>query len=193
VRIAIAWHHRRRFPVRGFTLVELLVVVVIAATLSLLAVALMNSHLQSSKSVEGLTMVQSIRAAQERYRSENGTYLDVSSEGGFYPDEPTELSGDEKRAFFYGVGDDTHADNGRWLQLLPTAPGPVRMGYLTNAGAPGRAMTEPEFEVPGLVWPDPTEPWYVIQAVSDLDADGVQGVFIASSLNGEVYRLNEGE
>jgi hypothetical protein len=138
-------------------------------------------------------MIQSIRAAEERYRSEHGAYLDVSTEGGFYPDEPSASTGPDKRGFFYGPGDDTHPDNGRWLELLPTAPGPVRMGYLVNAGPPGQAMTEPQFEVPGLEWPDPTEPWYVIQAVSDLDGDGVQGAFIASSANGEVYRLNEGE
>jgi hypothetical protein len=170
-----------------------MVVVAIAACLAVLAVGFMNSHLQSSKSIEGLTMVQSIRAAQERFRAENGTYLDVSREGGYYPDEPSDQTGGLKRSFFRAAGDDAHPDNDRWLELLPTAPGPVRFGYRVNAGLPGQAMTAPEFDVPALTWPASTEPWYVIQAVSDLDQDGTHGTFLASSLNGEVFRQNEGE
>lgn len=170
-----------------------MVVVAIAGSLAVLAVSLMNSHLQSSRAVEGLTMVQSIRAAEERYRSEHGMYLDVSVEGGYYPSNPAGEPGSPKRSFFLSAGDDSHPDNARWLELLPTAPGPVRLGYRVNAGLPGEAMTEPVFTVPGLTWPTPKEPWYVIQAISDLDGDGVPGTFVASSLNGEVFRQNEGE
>jgi prepilin-type N-terminal cleavage/methylation domain-containing protein len=178
----------------GFTLVELMVVVVIAGGLAVAAVTVMNSHVSSSKSIEGLTMVQSIRAAEERYRSEHGLYLDVSTEGGFYPDDPaTTNAGSSKRNFLFAVGDDTHPDNSRWVELLPTTPGPVRFGYLVNAGLPGGTMTSPAYDVPGLDWPAVNEPWFVIQAVSDLDEDGVLGYFVASSLNGEVFRQHEGE
>jgi hypothetical protein len=171
-----------------------MVVVVIAAGLAVAAVTVMNSHVASSRSVEGLTMVQSIRAAQERHRSEHGLYLDVSTEGGFYPDDPaTTNHGGSKRNFLFAVDDDTHPDNGRWVELLPTSPGPVRFGYLVNAGLPGEAMTAPVYDVPGLEWPTVNEPWFVIQAVSDLDEDGVLGYFVASNLNGEVFRHNEGE
>lgn len=171
-----------------------MVVVVIAAGLAVAAVTVMNEHVASSRSVEGLTMVQSIRAAQERYRSEHGLYLDVSLEGGFYPDDPAVTTeGSHKRNFLSAIDDDTHPDNGRWVELLPTTPGPVRFGYLTNAGLPGEAMTEPVYDVPGLEWPATNEPWYVIQGVSDLDEDGVLGYYVASSLNGEVFRQNEGE
>jgi type II secretory pathway pseudopilin PulG len=171
-----------------------MVVVVITGALAVAAVSVMNAHIASARSTEGLTMVQSIRAAEERYRSEHGLYLDVSREGGFYPDDPaTTNQGSKKRNFLYAVGDDTHPDNARWIELLPTSPGLVRFGYMVNAGLPGQAMTTPVYDVSGLDWPVPNEPWYVIQAVSDLDEDGVLGYDVASSLNGEVFQSNAGE
>jgi prepilin-type N-terminal cleavage/methylation domain-containing protein len=184
----------RRRSRAGFTLVELMVVVAIAAGLAVAAIAAMNAQISSSQSIEGLTMVQSIRAAQERHRSEHGLYLDVSVAGGFYPDDPaTTNAGSSKRNFLFAVGDDSHPDNARWVELLPTTSGPVRFGYLVNAGLPGAAMTATAYDVEGLEWPPANEPWYVIQAVSDLDEDGVLGYYVASSLNGEVFREREGE
>lgn len=171
-----------------------MVVVVITAALAITAITVMRSHVESSRSIEGLTMVQSIRAAQERYRAEHGLYLNVSQQGGFYPDDPSPAGvGQDKRNFFHAPGDDSHPDNARWLELLPTVSGTVRFGYLTNAGLPGEDLTEPAYAVPNLVWPTVNEPWYVIQAVSDLDEDGSVGFFVGSSLNGEVFRQNEGE
>jgi prepilin-type N-terminal cleavage/methylation domain-containing protein len=179
---------------RGFTLAELMVVVVIAGALAVTAVAAMRSHIDSSRSVEALTMVQSIRGAQERYRSEQGVYLDVSQEGGFYPQDPAQPGvGENKRSFFYSPSDDSHPDNARWTELLPTAPGPVRFGYMTNAGAPGVAMTTPAYDVSNHAWPTTTEPWFVIQAVGDVDDDDAVSYYLASSINGEVFRHNDGE
>lgn len=170
-----------------------MVVVVIAGALAMAAVAAMNQHIDDSRAIEGVTMVQSIRAAQERYRAEQGQYLDVSTQGSFYPDDPSG-SGGQKRSFYHGIDDDGHADNPRWHALGPTVAGPVRFGYLSNAGRPYTTMTAPVFEVAGFDgWPAATEPWYVIQAVGDLDEDGVVSYYVASSINGEVVRVNEGE
>ena len=183
----------RRASSRGFSLTELMVVVVIAGTLATVGVASLRKHMSSSRAVEALTMIQSIRAAQERHRSTRGVYLDVSQSGTWYPWDPAQSGNRNRRTtFLQGVGG-THPDNARWLTLNPTAPGPVRFGYQTSAGLPGQTMTAPAETVPGLSWPTPNEPWYVIQAVADADADGEVAFYLAYSINGEVYREHEGE
>lgn len=185
---------RLRATCRGFTLTELMVVVVIAGILAAIAVRSLSNHVSSSRTIEALTMVQSIRAAQERYKSMHAVYLDVSQSNTWYPRDPS-LVGTEgrvKTTFFQSTGDG-HADNGRWLTLNPTLAGPVMFGYQTRAGLPGEVMTEPAVGVAGLDWPEPVEPWYVIQAIADADGDKVTAYYLASSINGEVYRQNEGE
>src|SRR5690349_13572444 len=61
---------------RGFTLVELLTVVVITGVLATLAFASLRAHVSAAWGAEALNMMQSIRAAEERWRSEHMMYLD---------------------------------------------------------------------------------------------------------------------
>ncbi len=183
----------RRFRSRGFTLTEVMVVVVISSILALAAVSSLRKHISSSRTIEGLTMVQSIRAAQERYKAQNGVYLDVSLSGTWYPRDPTGAIGRTKTTFFQPPEDGAHPDNTNWLTLNPTVAGPVMFGYRTSAGLPGDTMTAPAQTVSGLSWPSTTEPWYVIQALGDADGDGITAFYLASSVNGEVFRQNEGE
>jgi prepilin-type N-terminal cleavage/methylation domain-containing protein len=178
---------------RGFTLTELMVVVVITGVLATIGFAAVRKHVSSARGAEALNMVQSIRAAQERYRSEHMMYLNVSSPGeSWYPVDPT-ASGNEntQSPFFFPVGTG-HIDNNAWLALRPTVTGPVRFGYMVNAGAAGAAMTDPSGG-PTIVWPTPTDNWYVIQALGDTDGNGVVSYYRASSLDGEVYVDNAGE
>src|SRR5258706_14686453 len=69
----------RRSIKRGFSLVELMVVVAIIAVLALVGVTRFRQWVYHSRSVEALAMVQSIRTAQERWRAETGAYLDAST------------------------------------------------------------------------------------------------------------------
>ena len=44
-------------------------------------------------------------------------------------------------------------------------------------------------------WPaaaDVAEPWYVIEAKGDVDADGIATMIVACSLSGDAYIENEG-
>lgn len=177
---------------RGFTLVELMTVVVIAGTLAALAFASLRHHVSAAWSAEALNMVQSIRAAQERWRSEHMMYLDVSTDEAWYPRDPR-VAPRAQQAFYYAPEDDTHRDGDEWLLLRPTAPGAVRYGYLVNAGVAGDPMTAPSAPGPAVTWPATTDSWYVIQAIGDPDGDGVVSYYRASSLDGDVFSVNHGE
>src|SRR5580700_12320022 len=96
-----AWrmHHvlrvaRRRS--RGFTLIELMIVVAIIGVLSLLAVVGYRKLIQTSHVTEATGMVQNIRIAQEAYHSETQQYAYLSSAENnlgaqaqdYYPNQP---------------------------------------------------------------------------------------------------------
>jgi prepilin-type N-terminal cleavage/methylation domain-containing protein len=179
----------------GITLVELMVVVVIMGVLGAVGLVAMRRHLYASRTSEALATIQSIRAAEERYRAMNMLYLDVSTAGdsGWYPRNPTGAAGTVKVLFLTPATVATHVDNPAWLNLSPTVSSPVQFGYKVNAGIPGQAMTTPNEVVPDLVWGAPTEPWYVVQAIADADGDGATAYFLASSLTDAVYSAREGE
>jgi prepilin-type N-terminal cleavage/methylation domain-containing protein len=188
-------HQGRRRPTRngqhGFTLVELMTVVVITGILATLAFGALSGQVRAARGAEALNMVQSIRGAEERYCSEHMMYLDVSTAGLWYPVDPSAgTNRDSERAFYDGGA---HTDSVKWLQLRPTAPGAVRFGYLVNAGTTGGTMTAPTSPGPTITWPTPTDNWYVIQAIGDADRDGALSYYRASSLDGEVFSVNHGE
>src|SRR5215470_6535239 len=71
--------NRPRNQERGFTLIELMTVVVIVGVLATLGLVAYRKFITSSKTSEAIYMVGSIRAAEESYRAETLRYLDVSS------------------------------------------------------------------------------------------------------------------
>lgn len=183
---------------RGFTLVELLVVVVIVGVLGAIGIASFRERIFGSKSTEALAMIQSIRSAQERYKAENLTYLNVSQEGSWYPAAPARRRDSNYLRSFYNAGTCApleDSDNCRWRRLNPAITGPVTFGYRVNAGAPSESLTALAGPPPPgwAGWLPNAEHWYVIQAVADADGDGVRAFFFASSLRGDVASMNDGE
>jgi prepilin-type N-terminal cleavage/methylation domain-containing protein len=191
----------RRPSRRAFTLVELMVVVVIVGVLATIGLVAFRQQIFGAKNVEVFAMIQSIRSAEERWKAENLTYLNVSTSGStaanavggpWYPVDPTAIPGREKHRFFTAAAG--HVDDARWKLLAPAEIGPVEFGYVVNAGGPAVAMApQREAITGGFTWPTPTEPWYVIQAVGDIDDDGVKSFYMASSIKAEVFRQNDGE
>src|SRR5690606_8311590 len=82
----------RRNASRAFTLVELMVVVAIVGVLATIGITLFRKHVDSSRSIEAINMIQSIRAAHERWRAETQRYLRVSTSlTSYYPrNSPTQ-------------------------------------------------------------------------------------------------------
>ncbi len=176
---------------RGFSLVELLTVVAVVGILAVVGVMTVRNHLRAAKVTEAFSVIQGVRAAQERYRSENRQYANVSGTLiNYYP----ATSDGIRRGFFRTLPPTAPSDtlDAAWRRLGPVVPGPVYFGYAVQAG-PGNNENYPTpstASAPG--WTTATSPWFVVQAEADLDNDGSKCWVVASSLNNAVYTEGEG-
>ncbi|HVY32537.1 MAG TPA: prepilin-type N-terminal cleavage/methylation domain-containing protein [Polyangiaceae bacterium] len=161
---------------RGFTLVELMAVVAITSILAAICITLARKHLRSAGTVEAVATMQALRAAEESFKAENGTYLDCSRSKGpvWYPSQIPSKA-------VYAWAQPAHPDFAWWNQLGYKRE-LTRFGFLANAGLPGIKfnavkpdgsqlsvqMTKTyKFNVDQVA----PEPWYVIQFKGDRDRD----------------------
>ncbi|HEV3194160.1 MAG TPA: prepilin-type N-terminal cleavage/methylation domain-containing protein [Polyangiaceae bacterium] len=186
---------------RGFTLVEMMIVVVIVGVLATLAVVGYRKLVNSSHVSEATSMVQNIRLAQEAYHSETQQYANISkgfptgssaSSSMFYPADPK-----------YGIQTAWGAacssvcnSNMDWSMLPLHVDAPVLFGYATVAGPANSNPTVTTLTVNGntVTLPKPsTTDWYLIGAEADLDGDPktVTDVFGTSWTN-QIWVSNEG-
>jgi len=172
---------------RGFTLVELMAVVVLIGILAALAIVSYRSYLDSARAGEAKDFIQAIHAGQQRYQIATDGYLDCSNNlTSWYPGKPM----GRKRNFT----DDNHADHNCWALLNVHASEPTVFGFAVVAGSDGEnPPTTGLAQQPS--WPNPTvEPWYVIQAGGDHDNDQSLSFFVSSSFAPtEIFSQNDAE
>ncbi len=175
---------------RGFTLVELMIVVAIMSVLAALAVYGVRRYIESAKSHEATNMIKDIKEGQELYRRETHRYLQVSGNlTDYYPARPP---WDAK--IQWGGGDADLLKNWRTLNVHPDAP--VYFSYASSAGVAGATPENPWTDVNpsrGTPWLATTEVWYVVKAIADLNGDGKKQAFVGSSFTSEIFSENEGE
>jgi len=184
---------RARRLSRGFTLVELAVVVTIIGILAVLAVAGYRRLVTSSHTTEATEMVNAIKVAQESYHAETGQYANVSAGlglGNLYP-AATPVS---TSAVAWGGTCASCPDPAGWQKLPVKASGPMRFGYATVAGSLNQAL--PAAPVAGMTFPannQLTGDWFVINAMGDMDGNNVYCDVVGVSWQRDLYIEHDGE
>lgn len=162
---------------KGFTLVELMIVVTIMGVLSLLAIVGYRKFTYHARNSEAHQMLGAVRAAQEVYFQAYGQYC-----GSADVDEwPVEVPF-EKKINWDGPN---IPDDNAWSMLGLKSPGQVWFQYRLSAGldnAPGDQF-KAEFQ---------DRPWFWAQAVGDFDGDNAKfSTFEVTSAKSEVWVSGE--
>jgi type IV pilus assembly protein PilA len=175
---------------RGFTLVELMIVVAIVGVLAVLAVVGYRKILNSSKVAEATHMVQAIRVAQESYHAETGQYAKISNT--LDDTKCPALTATTKATW------DPTCNGGKtvWSTLPVHSDGALKFQYATVAGTaadglpavPSGMLTAPSFGTAA-----PTTDWFAIAAKGDVDGNGISCIVVTTSWNNGVYIDREGE
>ena len=165
----------------GFTLVELMIVVVIIGVLSVLAITGYRKYTYAARNAEAVQFLGGVRAAQLAYYQANGVFCGSTSEAVWPRDLPSVDSG---KIRWNDPADPIPANNA-WHDLAVESPGSVWFRYRMAAGRPGQDG--------GAAIRNSNRPWFWAQANGDFDSNGVLSTFEVTSEKPEVYRHNENE
>ena len=68
-------HHRRPYPISGFTLIELMIAVAIIALIAAVAIPAYNSYIHTARLAEGKQNIATLKLAQTEFFQENGFFF----------------------------------------------------------------------------------------------------------------------
>ena len=185
---------RRRARSRGFTLIELSIVVVVVAILGVLAIIGYRHYTAAARSAEAKQVTSGIRAAQEAFKTEKGVYAAVSNDDtSFYP---AAAPGQFVTAWGVACTNCASADPNAWQQLAVHPDSPVMFGYATvaNIGGVGGGVSPMTMAAMG---PAPalaaTDPFYLTVAWGDTDGNGIPCTVTSYSTSNQLVVTSEGE
>lgn len=177
---------------RGFTLVEMMVIVIIVGVLATLGSYGVIKYVRTSKTSEAFAMVNEIKAAEEAYRDDTLTYL--GTVGAPFASWHPNTSPDQDSMKANWLGGTPNAATQALNELGVMSSGPVYFRYTVVAGDSGAVpnvntlLSEPI--------PLPTnsdEPFYLVVARADLDGDGVYQHIVGQSFNSSIVADREGD
>jgi type IV pilus assembly protein PilA len=181
---------------RGFTLIEMMIVVAIVGILATLAVVGYRKIVQTSHVTEAHNMVQSIRVAQEAYHAETQQYADISANltGAWYPHPSQAPTG--RQVTTWGAACATSACPTLDWSVLPLhVDGPVMFGYATRAGPSNSAPAALPSVMSSVTLPTASATdWYMVVAMCDVDGIGSPNTYVlTTSWSNQVFTFNEGQ
>jgi type IV pilus assembly protein PilA len=190
----------RRFRSRrGFTLIEMMIVIVIVGILAVLAVVGYRKLILTAHTSEATSMIQSIRTAQEAYHAETQTYVSTSTSptATLYP---AAVPGAFKTGWGAGITGVCPALPAAavtcWSALPIHVDSAVMYGYATTGGVAGNVGFPPLPTINGAPITLPTvapADWYFIGAMGDVDGNSVFTTVIGSSFTNDLFIDKEGE
>lgn len=121
---------------KGFTLIELMIVVAIVAFLAMVAVPSFSQFLAKAKRAEAYVNLHSMYAAQKAYWMEHGRYCDVlSGEGGLGWKPEGYHGGGSGEKFYYTYGCSAGGEGRNcFTGKLGTAASHLSKGYANDQG-----------------------------------------------------------
>jgi prepilin-type N-terminal cleavage/methylation domain-containing protein len=172
---------------RGFTLIEMMIVVAIISVLAVIAGTAYRKYMDAGRTAEVYSMLGELRTKQEAYKVENGVYRSAANETDLFPSLST-TKGAEPKAHSITSGQPQW-----WTDLgIGPAKSTLYCSYTTVAGAANAAATGTRGKLIFLT--APVLPWWYAIGTCDNDSDGDSShnaYFTTSSQTSNVSNENE--